>query len=81
MILILRAVMRRREFISLLGGVATAWPLMARGQQPAQMRRIGVLMNRTPDDQRGQAGVAAFKQDKLITSALAVVAKDPTFCE
>jgi putative ABC transport system substrate-binding protein len=54
--------MRRREFITFLGGSAFAWPLAARAQKPEQMRRIGVLMNRAADDPVGQAFVAAFQQ-------------------
>jgi hypothetical protein len=52
---------KRREFITLLGGAA-AWPLAARAQQTGRMRRVGVLMTLAADDPEAQARIGAFLQ-------------------
>jgi putative ABC transport system substrate-binding protein len=54
--------MQRREFITLLGGAAAAWPFAARAQQPERMRRLGVLIGGSGNEPVSRSYAAAFRE-------------------
>ena len=61
--------MKRRVFITLLGGTAVAWPLAARAQQGERMRVVGVLIaGLTENDSEGQLRMAAFRGGAVVST-------------
>jgi putative tryptophan/tyrosine transport system substrate-binding protein len=60
--MMMRADVRRRDFITLLSGAAGVWPLAAQAQQPSRIRRIGVMMPSAESDRESQHLVAAFRE-------------------